>query len=82
VTPALVSPPVPGVAASSRWLLRRLGDPVRLAESDAAVADRLARHGFVHRSVSDPTAWAQAAGVRLRGPRLAEHLHVAVRDVR
>lgn len=83
VTPALFDPPVLGrpLAGPARWLMRQLGEPVLLAESDAAVATRLARHGFVQRRVTGPRRWAADAGLRLTGPHLDERLHTAERVV-
>lgn len=80
VTPQLFTSAPPGLGAPARWCMQWLGEPIRLAESDAAVAARLGRHGFDHEQVSAPPDWAAAAGVRLRGPQLTEHLHVAVRS--
>lgn len=82
VTPQLFTPELPGVRGPARWCMARLGEPIRLAESDAAVAARLDRHGFDHDQVSTPPQWAAAVGVRLHGPQLTEHLHVAVRSDR
>lgn len=82
VTPQLFAPRAIGrvLARPARWGMARLGEPVRLAETDAAFATRLARHGFVQRRVTGPRRWATDAGLRLRGPHLDERLHVADRD--
>ncbi len=81
ITPALFDPPVlgRGLARPARWFMELLGEPVRLAETDAAFGARLTRHGFEQRRVSGPRAWADQAGLRLHGPRLDERLHVADR---
>lgn len=81
VTPALFDPPVlgRGLARPARWIMARLGEPVRLAETDRAFAARLARHGFAQRRVTGPRQWARRAGLRLRGPHVDERLHVADR---
>lgn len=83
VTPNLVEPPLlgRGLAGPARWLMAQLGEPVRLAESDAEFAARLARHGFVQRRVTGPRRWAADAQLQLRGPHLGERLHVADRVV-
>ncbi len=83
VTPALFDPSVLGrpLAGPARWLMRQLGEPVLLAETDTAVAARLARHGFVQRRVTGPRRWATDAGLRLTGPHLDERLHTAERVV-
>jgi methyltransferase (TIGR00027 family) len=79
VTPALLQPRALGrlLAAPARAAMHTLGEPVLLAESDAAVAGRLARHGFDVDDVTGPARWAAAAGVAVRGPTLDERLHVA-----
>lgn len=84
VTPALFAPPGLGrpLAGPARWVMRQLGEPVLLAETDTAVAARLTRHGFVQRRVTGPRRWAADAGLRLVGPHLDERLHVAERVVR
>lgn len=83
VTPALFDPPALGrpLASPARWLMRQLGEPVLMAETDTAVAARLARHGFVRHRVTGPRRWAADAGLRLSGPHLDERLHVAKRVV-
>lgn len=81
VLPHLVGPRSLGRAAAgvARAAMRRIGEPVELAEDDDAVAARLARSGFMRREVTGPREWAADAGVRLQGPWLEERLHVAER---
>lgn len=79
VTPALVDPPVPGFAPPARLAMRLLGEPVRLAEDDAEVVARLARHGFDSDGGRGPRDWARDAGVDVVGPVLDERLHLATR---
>ncbi len=81
VTASLFDPPVLGrvLAPVARTMMARLGEPVLLAESDAATAARLARHGFTHRRVTGPRRWALDAGLEVSGPTLDERLHVAER---
>lgn len=83
VTPALFDPPVlgRGLGGPARWVMERLGEPVRSAETDAAFGARLSRHGFAQRRVTGPRTWAEDAGLQLTGPRLDERLHVADRVV-
>jgi methyltransferase (TIGR00027 family) len=79
VTPWLLRPRVLGrlLTGPVRVVMHGLGEPVLLAESDAAVARRLERHGFDVDDVSGPVRWAADAGVPVRGPTLDERLHVA-----
>ena len=81
VTPDQFDPPAVGRALSrpARGLMARFGEAVLLAERDAEVAARLARHGFAHRRVTGPRRWARDAGIDVLGPTLDERLHLAER---
>lgn len=82
VGPALVDPAPPRwmpLTSLARAGMQALGEPVLLAEDDAAVAVRLARHGFTTQHLGGPRSWARTADVRVSGPVLDERLHVAVR---
>lgn len=77
--PALVAPTLPALSIAARGLLAAVGEPIRTTESDEAFTARLARHGWAGSGGRGPRSWAAAAGITVRGPVVAERLHVATR---
>ncbi len=78
--PGLLEPHLPPARVAALLGLRVIGEPILTAETDRAVTDRLATHGWVGDGGRGPRSWAaDEPGVALVGPVLDERLHVADR---